>query len=312
MKIIARISNGIGNQMFLYASAFSIAKKLNRVLELDISSGIDSMLKKNKNKVFKNFDLKYELNIFNISSRITSKENTFNNFYKYLLRKILLIEDKFRIKKNFILEHEDKDKNTSFISNFDNSELKDKVYIEGYFESEKYFNDYRKEIIKEFTLKKKIDCFEPFEKKINNSESVSICIRANRFNERETDDLDKSNIFMSQEFEKQQYQYILRGIEYLNTKINNPQFYLFSDDINKISHLFDSVKNITLINKFKNNKIHEDYFLMSKCKHHIVSPTTFHFWPAWLSEYENKICTKPINLNSSKNCDYWPLKWVGL
>ena len=312
MKIIARISNGIGNQMFLYASAFSIAKKLNRVLELDISSGIDSMLKKNKNKVFKNLDLKYELNIFNISSRITSKENTFNNFYKYLLRKILLIEDKFRIKKNFILEHEDKDKNTSFISNFDNSELKDKVYIEGYFESEKYFNDYRKEIIKEFTLKKKIDCFEPFEKKINNSESVSICIRANRFNERETDDLDKSNIFMSQEFEKQQYQYILRGIEYLNTKINNPQFYLFSDDINKISHLFDSVKNITLINKFKNNKIHEDYFLMSKCKHHIVSPTTFHFWPAWLSEYENKICTKPINLNSSKNCDYWPLKWVGL
>lgn len=312
MKIIARISNGIGNQMFLYASAFSIAKKLNRVLELDISSGIESMIKKNNSKKFKNFHLKYELDIFNISSSITSKENTFNNFYKYLLRKILLIEDKFRIKKNFILEHEDKDKNTYFISDFDNSELKDKVYIEGYFESEKYFNDYRKEIIKEFTLKKKIDCFEPFEKKINNTESVSICIRANRFNETERDDLDKSNIFKSKEFEKQQYQYILRGIEYLNSKIINPQFYLFSDDVNKISHLFDNVKNITLINKFKNNKIHEDYFLMSKCKHHIVSPTTFHFWPAWLSEYENKICTKPINLKSSKNIDYWPLKWVGL
>lgn len=312
MKIIARISNGIGNQMFLYASAFSIAKKLNRVLELDISSGIESMIKKNKSRKFKNFHLKYELDIFNISSSITSKENTFNNFYKYFLRKILLIEDKFRIKKNFILEHEDKDKNTYFINNFDNSELKDKVYIEGYFESEKYFNDYRKEIIKEFTLKKKIDCCAPFENKINNTESVSICIRANRFNETERDDLDKSNIFMSQEFEKQQYQYILRGIEYINTKIINPQFYLFSDDINKISHLFDSVKNVTLINKFKNNKIHEDYFLMSKCKHHIVSPTTFHFWPAWLSEYENKICTKPINLNSSKNFDYWPLKWVGL
>lgn len=312
MKIIARISNGIGNQMFLYASAFSIAKKLNRVLELDISSGIESMIKKNNSKKFKNFHLKYELDIFNISSSITSKENTFNNFYKYLLRKILLIEDKFRIKKNFILEHEDKDKNTYFISDFDNSELKDKVYIEGYFESEKYFNDYRKEIIKEFTLKKKIDCFEPFEKKINNTESVSICIRANRFNETERDDLDKSNIFKSKEFEKQQYQYILRGIEYLNSKIINPQFYLFSDDVNKISHLFDSVKNVTLINKFKNNKIHEDYFLMSKCKHHIVSPTTFHFWPAWLSEYENKICTKPINLKSSKNIDYWPLKWVGL
>lgn len=312
MKIIARISNGIGNQMFLYASAFSIAKKLNRVLELDILSGIDSMIKKNKNKKFKNLKLKYELDIFNISSSITSKENTFNNFYKYLLRKILLIEDKFRIKKNFILEHRNKNKNTFFMNNFTNSNLKDKVYLEGYFESSKYFNNYRDEIIKEFTLKKKIDCIVPFENKINNSESVSICIRANRFNERNSDDLDRNNILKSQEFEKQQYQYILRGIKYINSKIINPQFYLFSDDINKIFNLFKDVKNITLIDKFNINKIHEDYFLMSKCKHHIVSPTTFHFWPAWLSEYKNKICTKPINLNSSKNNDYWPSEWVGL
>ena len=34
-KIILRTSNGIGNQMFMYASAFAIAKKLGRNLLID-------------------------------------------------------------------------------------------------------------------------------------------------------------------------------------------------------------------------------------------------------------------------------------
>ena len=34
-KIILRLSNGIGNQMFMYASAYSISKRLNRELFLD-------------------------------------------------------------------------------------------------------------------------------------------------------------------------------------------------------------------------------------------------------------------------------------
>ena len=34
-KFIVRISNEIGNQMFMYASTFIIAKKLNRTLLID-------------------------------------------------------------------------------------------------------------------------------------------------------------------------------------------------------------------------------------------------------------------------------------
>ena len=34
-KLIIRLSNEIGNQMFMYASAYSISKKLNRELLID-------------------------------------------------------------------------------------------------------------------------------------------------------------------------------------------------------------------------------------------------------------------------------------
>ena len=34
-KIILRLSNGLGNQMFMYATAYSLAKRLNRKLIID-------------------------------------------------------------------------------------------------------------------------------------------------------------------------------------------------------------------------------------------------------------------------------------
>ena len=49
---------------------------------------------------------------------------------------------------------------------------------------------------------------------------------------------------------------------------------------------------------------------MYLCKHFAVSPTTFHFWPAWLSNYKHKICLRPKNLNPSNNKDFWPESWI--
>ena len=56
----------------------------------------------------------------------------------------------------------------------------------------------------------------------------------------------------------------------------------------------------------------EDYYLMTLCKHFVVAPTTFHYWPAWLSNYEKKICIRPRNLNPSNNHAYWPSEWQAI
>ena len=310
-KIIARISNGFGNQMFLYAAAFSLSKKLNRKLELDIFSGLNSLKRKNLSKKFKHFDPVFELKYFNISSKIANEKDCFNTFYSKIKRKILLFLDKFFYKKKFIIEKRNQNKKSSFYNlNLNNALLYKKIFIEGYFESEKYFLDYRNDLIKEFSFKKKIDCIDNIKNKILNTNSVSMAIRADRYNERLSDDMNKSNITKSKSYELKQFKYILRAIDYFNKNIKNPKFFIFSDNPQKIEKLFFNINNVYIINSYKRNKIIEDYYLMSLCKHFAVSPTTFHFWPAWLSNYKHKICLRPRDLNPSNNSDFWPNSWI--
>ena len=62
------------------------------------------------------------------------------------------------------------------------------------------------------------------------------------------------------------------------------------------------------------NKVLEDFFLMSQCKHFAVAPTSFHWWAAWLNNGADKICLRPSNefLNPSNNSDFWPKNWISI
>ena len=66
-KVTVRISNEIGNQLFMYASSYAIASKLERILQLDNETAFSSS---------KNIS-KYGLNNFTISSVIADKNNKF-------------------------------------------------------------------------------------------------------------------------------------------------------------------------------------------------------------------------------------------
>ena len=57
-KLIIRLSNEVGNQMFMYASAYVISKELNRKLYVDNETAF--LLKKNISK--------FGLNSFEITS----------------------------------------------------------------------------------------------------------------------------------------------------------------------------------------------------------------------------------------------------
>ena len=84
-KIILRLSNELGNQMFMYASALGISKKINRKLLIDNETAF--LLKKNISK--------YGLNNFNIKSEIAPDDFKFLGTTGYLKRKLFIKSDFF-------------------------------------------------------------------------------------------------------------------------------------------------------------------------------------------------------------------------
>jgi len=87
-KIIVRISNELGNQMFMYASSYGIAKNLKRLLLIDDESAFLS--RKNISK--------YGLDGFNISCDIAGEEYKFLGFKGYLKKKYFILKQRIQIK----------------------------------------------------------------------------------------------------------------------------------------------------------------------------------------------------------------------
>ena len=100
-KVIVRLGNGLGNQLFTYAAAYSFAKKNNAKLFVDDESGF-----------YKRY--KYELHNFNISSPIVGKKYKFLGFFGRIKRKIFIKLSKINPSIKFLIEKKDKNKLTHY------------------------------------------------------------------------------------------------------------------------------------------------------------------------------------------------------
>ena len=309
-KIIVRISNELGNQMFMYASSYGIAKNLKRLLLIDDESAFLS--RKNISK--------YGLDGFNISCDIAGEEYKFLGFKGYLKRKILKIFVFFIKKKIFYIEPKDSNKITKFNDKIYNLSLSNNIYLEGYFETEKYFNHIKENIQKEFTFldAKKYEK-SPFFNILNEKNSVSICLRQNRFIEGKNKN-NELNQNKSNQFRDEQINYINSSIDYIKKNAHNPSFYLWSNDlINLDISMFNcKITKVTHDSNFLSgiDKRMLDLYLISQCNHHIVIPSSFNWWGAWLSKKNNKIICRPENSFFTNfkinNLDFWPSNWINI
>ncbi len=298
-KLIVRLSNNLGNQMFMYASAYVFAKKLNRDFFYDDETAYQS------SNLYK-----YNLDIFKISSTKAPNNLKFLNKSGYIKRKFLKYFDNFYSSKMFYVEPRDRNKNTSFNDKILSGNFRDKLFVEGHFESEKYFNSHINEIKSEFSFKN----YKSFENNqifnsIKNSESVSICIRQNRFSERKraiTSKDDENSLI----FTKDQVKYIEKSINLIKSKVTNPKFFLWSNDLKGLNNYFPDNQFTSV----STNKVDYDLFLMSQSKHSIVIPSSFNWWGAWLGKSSKSIVIRPSNDHFSNfninNKDFWPKDWL--
>jgi len=186
-------------------------------------------------------------------------------------------------------------------------ELKDGTYLDGFFQSEKYFKDIESTIRKDLSLKPSSITQEvlTYKQKIINSNSVGIHIR-------------RGDYLRSKKHNVCDLTYYIKAIKYMQEQILSPRFFVFSDDISWC------LKNLRLDNgdfvNLKDSKINfiNDFWLLSLCKHTIIPNSTFSWWAAWLSENPDKIVVAPHRwfnneaLNAQAIRDTIPDNWVRL
>jgi len=177
-------------------------------------------------------------------------------------------------------------------------------YIDGYWQSEKYFSDIRNTIFSDFSLKKELVSarFIKIAKKMKGSNSISIHVR-------------RGDFVMVKKTNKAHgvcpLDYYEIAIKYISEKICNPEFFFFSDDIEWVK------KNLST--GFKENHISgeglsdaEEMMLMSTCRHNIIANSTFSWWGAWLNSNPGKIVVSPSKFllgSSTDNKDLIPENW---
>ena len=268
--LIIKLKGGLGNQLFQYAFGRLIALRRGEDLKLD------------KDILGQRGDTyrAYGLDNFNIRAEIASREEVLKVKYPYgLISKALRF-----FKAKFL---------RIFHIGFEARMLKTKArYLEGFFQSYKYLESIRRELLEEITLKDKSFELKYFAilQEIKTSESVALHIRRGDYvNNPAT---KKAHFICDLSY----YQKAINLIkEKLNEKNLTPKFFVFSDDINWAKENFKLFDFIFVSRpEFLDP---EELILMSKAKHNIISNSSFSFWSAWLNSNPEKIVIAPALWN---------------
>ena len=153
--------------------------------------------------------------------------------------------------------------------------LPDGVLLNGMFQSWQYFFHVRSDILQEldmaaFSFNSTVTALL---KRIEETNSVAIHVRR-------TDYLTAEN---RERFEVCNLSYYLRCINYLKMHFEDLSFFVFSDDIEWCSRNFPNERFTFCSSENPRLDPLSDFFLMSRCRHKIISNSTFSWWAAFLS-----------------------------
>lgn len=176
------------------------------------------------------------------------------------------------------------------------------IYICGYFESPRYFENIDEKIKRELSpvcdvLEKNRDIYSSIVSR------NSVCVTIKRM------DVNNENIEGIYRYDNS---YFYRAIEYMSEMVDNPLFCIFSDDIKWCRDNIRTDQDIWY--ETGDDTIAEKIRLMSACKHFIIHNSTFSWWVQHLSQNDNKIVIAPVKWmqRDDQPIDIYEKGWIYL
>ena len=279
--------NGLGNQMSQYAfylqkerlhrsvECISFCKDHNG-LELDRLFGINL-----------NSSLRRRILYVLFRILLTNRGWVVGRGLRWVLRRL----DCKIVKENFNYEFCEKYLNPS----------KGITFYFGGWHSENYFSPIREEVIDTFGFPAVDDVDNlALVEEIVSSTSVALHVRRGDY-------LSESNISLFGGVTT--IEYFQKAIKLLESQVKDCHFFIFSNDMEWVKRNLH-IPRVTYVSTNKGKDSWKDMYLMSICKHNIISNSTFSWWAAWLNTNPDKIVICPSRfLNADLTSAIYPETW---
>lgn len=280
--VIVRLKGGLGNQMFQYAFGRRLALENNVSLKLDVCSGFE-------NDFFKR---SYRLNHFRILENIASREEVmrFQRIESFgLLRPLHRLVNLFRGQSNKYSVLRERN-----ATRFDRRASKTSganILINGYWQSEKYFQPIKDLIREEFQVKSPVKGPNlGLADEIRRSNAV--CLHLRRLFGVSGSEVDCSVI---KKHGVLSLEYYHEGLSYLAKRYETLHCFVFSDSPDWAEENLRLPYPTTFVRPSHGivGKDYEDLCLMNQCKHYIIANSSFSWWGAWLCPNPEKVVIAP-------------------
>lgn len=266
--IIVKIIGGLGNQIFQYAFGRYLAEIHGTELKLDITG-------------FEQYKLHaYSLGQFNIVENFATKEDIarLQKYRKKPSRKWFLYNTFIADNRRYVQEG-----SFQFIPAL--LETGGDAYLEGFFQTEKYFKGIEEIIRKEITVKTPLSGKDKeMADAMAQTTSVMMHIRRGDY----VTDQASNHLHGTCGVE-----YYKKAVSIIAGKVENPHLFVFSDDHEWVKENIKLGYPTTYVDHNGADKNYEDLRLMSLCRHHVIANSSFSWWGAWLSSHPGKIVVGP-------------------
>jgi len=273
-QVSLRLKGGLGNQLFIYSFGKMLEKKYKFKIKYDLTTGFII-------NEYKHIETIKPLLKFYFDD--VSEISFFSLIFHQIARKI-----NYPRLFNIQYINEEFDNLEEHLNNLSNTNYN--YYLEGYFQSypllENILPDIKSNINLDYFLgKNEIELC----KRIKNINSVAIQIRVNDY-----------PVEYNQVFFKKAVSIVLKSV-------NDPVFYLFSDNPKWCHNNLDLPNEIITVNTGSDMK---DFAALVSCNNFILSVGTFGWWGAMLSINIKKLVVYPKEYKDIINEDFYPKEWI--
>lgn len=263
--ILVQLKGGLGNQMFQYAAARSLALKYEVPLLLDTGSYEPKQAGM------------YGLSGLNIQAGIATQADL-AAFKHGTIGKVLNRVLPPQLRSTYKEPHYEYD--PQFF------QARPPVRLKGYWQSWRYFEAVKATIQTDFTFA------NPFSQDILDKAAELKATVSVAMHFRRGDYTDAATAAFHGICEPAYYD---AAVRYMLTRHPHARFYIFTNDPEWVQDNLPDGISYEIVSGELSHTQYEDLFLMSQCRHQIIANSSFSWWAAWLNTYEEKQVAAPAN-----------------